>query len=244
MSARLRVHGALEALVLPRWRGDACAPAAERSATLKHVIEAIGVPHTEVGEIQRDGRKAALDDLLADARVVDVFPWPPANANCEASALAAAPLRFLADAHLGALARDLRLLGFDTLLADDEADAQLAERSRDEGRILLTRDRELLKHRNVRSGCLVLSTDRDQQLAQLGARFGLGGALQPFTRCLECNGVLHAVARSQVEQALPPAVSASQDAFTQCDACGRVYWRGSHWVKLNARVQALRARLG
>jgi uncharacterized protein with PIN domain len=244
MSARLRVHGALEALVLPRWRGDPCEPSAERTATLKHLIEAIGVPHTEVGEVHLDGRKASLDDLLDDAHVVDVFPWPPASANRDASTVTAAPLRFLADAHLGALARDLRLLGFDTLLADDEADARLAGRSRDEGRILLTRDRELLNHRSVRSGCFVLSTDRDQQLAQLGARFDLRGGMQPFTRCLECNGVLHAVARAQVERALPPAVSASQDAFTRCDGCGRVYWRGSHWVKLNARVQALGARLG
>ena len=233
---------------MPRWRGETCQCQTDGTATIKHAVEALGVPHTEICAVRVDGTPASLDDLVRDASEVEVLPWPPARERREQAAGPAcdrkelAPLRFLADAHLGALARELRLLGFDTRLASDEDDAALAEQARAEGRVLLSRDRELLKHRRVAVGCLLISSQREEQLAQLDDRFALGRAARPFTRCLECNEVLRNVERSQVERRLPPAVSVGQHEFTICTGCDRVYWRGSHWQKLNARVEALRSR--
>ena len=260
VTARIRLHGALRAIATPRWRGETCACRADGTATIKHAVEALGVPHTEVWAVRVNGCPASIDQILGDASEVEVLPWPPARETRDRAEGHGAeghgaegrgagegddpPPRFLADAHLGALARALRLLGYDTQLADDEDDSALAEHARAQGRILLSRDRELLKHRRVGAGCLVLSDQRDEQLAQIDRRFGLGRAMRPFTRCLECNAVLRAVERARVESRLPPAVSAAQREFTLCPGCDRVYWRGSHWERLNARVEALRARFG
>ncbi|HEY5632784.1 MAG TPA: Mut7-C RNAse domain-containing protein [Burkholderiaceae bacterium] len=262
MSARIRLHGALRAIAMPRWRGHSCVCRTDGTATIKHAVEALGVPHTEIWAVRVNGCPASIDQIVRDASEVEVLPWPPARETPDRAEGGGAegggaeaggaeggghddpPPSFLADAHLGALARDLRLLGFDTQLANDESDSALAEHARAQGRILLSRDRELLKHRRVLAGCLLLSDPRDEQLAQIDRRFGLGRAMRPFTRCLECNAVLRAAHRAQVAHRLPPAVSARQRAFTLCPGCGRVYWRGSHWEKLNARVEALRARFG
>lgn len=231
-SARFRFHGGLGALLPAGLRACARDVACARDASLKHAIEALGVPHTEVGGLRVDGREASLDEPVSDGSVVDVLPPAPGEDG---------PLRFLADAHLGALARRLRLLGFDTLLASDGPDHVLAAIADEEDRILLSRDRELLKHRRVRRGRLLRAQQPQQQLAEVAQRYGLRGREHPFSRCLECNGLLEAVSRAEVLAALPPAVAAAQRDFRRCAGCGRVYWPGSHWRRLSAAVDAFSA---
>jgi len=235
---RFRFHAELNDLLPPALRGHTFEHACAERATAKHAIEALGVPHTEVGLILVDGQPAEPGQLLREADSLEVFPAAPPPLSAEA------PLpRFLADAHLGGLARRLRLLGFDTELARDAPDRGLADLADGDGRIVLSRDRELLKHRRVARGRYVRALDTDGQLREVVAHFGLRERIHPFTRCLECNTSLRLANRAEVADRLPPRVAAEQTEFTACDGCGRVYWGGSHWRRLRSVVDAV-AKLG
>lgn len=233
--ATLRLHGELLTL-LPRARRDAPVrqPIAER-ASAKHLIEALGVPHTEVGTLTICGRAATLAAPVADGDLIDVFPVEPGRARDGD----ATPPRFIADAHLGGLARRLRLLGFDTVFAGGASDAELAARAEAEDRIVLSRDRELLMHRRVRTGRYVRAMRTDAQLIEVALHFGLRPLARPFTRCLECNGVLVRARAEELADRLPPRVAQAGYDFTRCTGCDRVYWPGSHWRRLAALVDAI-----
>lgn len=234
------MHGDLASLVHRRRRTEAVAGAIEQPiaehASLKHLIESLGVPHTEIGAIAVGGRFAAIDDpaadLIGDSAIVDVFPRGPALDPDRT-----APLGFIADAHLGGLARRLRLLGFDTALAGDGPDSGIAACAAAEDRIVLTRDRGLLMHRNVRAGRFVRATHTDAQMHEVLRHFGLRASIRPFTRCLECNAPLSDASADDVASRVPDRVAAAHRAFTRCPSCGRVYWTGSHWRRLCAVVE-------
>ncbi|MCM5569272.1 Mut7-C ubiquitin/RNAse domain-containing protein [Burkholderiaceae bacterium FT117] len=249
---RIRFHGELNDLVPRRARNRPCEFRSAENATLKHAIEAFGVPHTEVGTVLVHGAPAPLDRRVEPGDTIDVHPAPAvepadgppesAEAPLEPAGARAQPAErpaFLADAHLGGLARRLRLLGFDTLLADDAPDEMLAERVDGDGRVLLSRDRELLKHRKVLRGRYVRAQRTDEQAKEVIRHFGLAPLARPFSRCLECNAPLRSATRQEVLERLPPDVAATHDAFTFCTGCGRVYWPGSHWRRLQAVVRAL-----
>jgi uncharacterized protein with PIN domain len=265
-TARISLHGDLVELLRSTPRPQPVDLPVAQGATIKHLIETLDVPHTEVGAVTVDGRPADLGRMVAAGEHIDAYPARPGS--LPASDDASAPARqspesdardparngdgphtpgragFLADAHLGALARLLRLVGFDTVLATDGADSELAARAQAESRIVLSCDRELLKHRRILRGRLIRSRKPDDQLAEVLERFGLKDSLRPFTRCLECNAQLQSVARSLVEHRLPPGVMTGDYEFTRCAGCDRVYWQGSHWQKLSARIDAIRHRLG
>ncbi len=229
-------HGGLDRL-LPRARRGACLrQAGAQRASIKHAIEALGVPHTEVGAVRVDGRDAGLDEPIGESARIEVFPPAPGEGRD--------PLRFLADAHLGALARRLRLLGFDTVLARDGPDRELARLALAEDRIVLSRDRALLEHRRVQRGRFVRAQQVQEQLLEVAHRFGLAGLERPFTRCLECNGLLEPVEPEAVAASLPPAVAASQREFTRCADCALVYWPGTHWQRLRALVEEFQTLAG
>lgn len=218
--------GALEDL-LPRSRGNPLAVDAPEGATAGALIEDLGIPHTEVGSVSANGRPASLAYRLCDGDEI------AAHAVREEPPRDAAPPRFVLDVHLGRLVRLLRLLGFDAAWSRDAADVDLAALAAREDRILLSRDRGLLKRREVRRGCLVRSQEPRRQLAQVADRYGLCACLVPFSRCLVCNSPLDPAGGS-------PAASARRPTGG-CPSCGRRYWRGSHWQSLNAIVDELRA---
>ncbi len=227
-TARFRFHGAL-ATFLPRARRDqafdyACA----RAASLKNAIEALGVPHTEAGHLTVNGEPATLQRTVRDGDVIEVFP--PAEEKPGADAV------FLADAHLGALARFLRMLGFDTLHDQALADAEIRRIAWDEGRIVLTRDRELLKCREITRGCYVHAIKPEAQLREVAARYALAGRARPFTLCLHCNLPLAPVDKAAVAQRVPEKVLLLHATFTHCAGCDRVYWPGSHYERMRAAL--------
>ncbi len=173
-----------------------------------------------------NGRPSAFDYRPADGDELSVHPIGQAADRDGASP------RFVLDVHLGRLARLLRLLGFDTSWSRDASDAELAGVSSRECRILLSRDRGLLKRREVRQGCLVLSQSAREQAAQVVARYGLRRRLAPFSRCLVCNALLERPATSDADGA-PRATG-------RCPGCGRRYWRGSHWEAMARLVEEIR----
>jgi uncharacterized protein with PIN domain len=149
-------------------------------------------------------------------------------------------VRFVLDGHLGRLAGYLRLLGFDTLCDGAWSDRDLVEISSEQHRILLTRDVGLLKHGSVTHGGFVRSTDPRRQLIQIVRRFQLSGRIEPFTRCMRCNGAIVPAEKSEVAARLPPRIRDRFDDYRACSGCGRVYWRGSHYDRLAEIVEEAR----
>lgn len=223
-------------LPAPRRRRDfsvACA----RDATTKHMIEALGVPHTEVELILVNGESVGFDRLLREGDRVAVYPMFEAIDVTPLLRLREHPLRttrFIADAHLGGLARLLRMAGFDTLYDNHRGDQELAAIAARDRRIVLTRDRELLKLRGITHGCYVHALKPPAQLREIIDRLDLAGSMRPFSLCLVCNAPLRPVDKATVLDRLPPSVQAGHAHFTLCDICHRVFWQGSHWRRMQA----------
>ena len=204
--------------------------------SLKDLVESVGVPHVEVGHVLVDGRRRPLGDVVEDVTLVSVHP----PEHCVPPGVDASPPtapRTVADVHLGALARLLRLLGIDTRWERDADDDRLTRWAVAERRVLLSRDRHLLMRRVVSDGYCPRSDDPDTQLREVVERYRLRPWVRPFGRCARCNGEIEAVPRSAVLALVPPRVAREHERFSRCRDCGRVYWEGSH-------VAALRDRLG
>lgn len=212
--------------------------------SVKDLIESCGVPHTEVDLIIVEGESVGFDHLVRDGVQVSVFPVFESFDISPIVRVRAEPLRemrFVADVHLGRLARYLRLLGFDTVYDRDRGDAELAEISSKQRRIVLTRDVELLKRASVTHGYYVRSADPRTQVVEVTRRFHLDENLRPFTRCMVCNGLVSPVDKSEVEHRLPPLTREQVDDFSRCGDCGRVYWQGAHKSELERIVDSSRA---
>ena len=241
-TATVRFYAELNDFLAP---GDRGAPIAYRfsgSPTIKDAIEALGVPHTEVELIVVGGRSVDFGYRLRDGDRVAVYPVFEAMDVSPLVRLRERPLReprFVLDAHLGKLARLLRLLGFDTLYRNDFDDAEIIDISLEQGRIVLTRDRGILKHGRLTHGYCVRSPASVEQVREVVARFDLRSSIAPFKRCMMCNGAIRVVSRRDVEHRLPPRASREHDEFRHCEGCDRVYWKGSHYARLRALVQRL-----
>ncbi len=240
--AEFRFYEELNDFLPPALRRHAFAYAFKGTPSVKDAIEAIGVPHTEVDLVLVDGTSVDFTRRLAGGERVAVYPVFERLDVAPVTRLRAQPLRqtrFVLDVHLGRLARYLRLLGFDTRYRNDYDDAAIIGLARAESRIILTRDRGLLKHGAVTHGYWVRSTVPRQQLAEVVRAFDLVGSARPFTRCIRCNGTLDAVPKDSVADRLPPRVRAHFDAFAQCRECAAVYWPGSHHDRMRKLVDEL-----
>jgi uncharacterized protein with PIN domain len=208
--------------------------------SVKDQIEACGVPHTEVDLILVNGRSVGFDHHLSDGDRVSVYPVFEALDVTPLVHLRPKPLRetrFVLDTHLGKLARRLRLLGFDALWRRDAADEELVSLSLSERRILLTRDRGILKRRELTHAAAVRATEARRQLLEVVERFDLARSAVPFTRCLTCNGRLAAVPKEEVLDRIPPETRLHYDAFLACTSCQRVFWWGAHSRRLQEIVE-------
>jgi uncharacterized protein with PIN domain len=211
--------------------------------SVKDAIESLGVPHTEIDLILVDGRSVRFDRRLQGGERVAVYPEFERFDISPLHRLRPRPLRvprFVADVHLGTLARFLRLLGFDTRYGNGLDDAALAEITSREKRTLLTCDVGLLKRKAVVRGQWLRSRDPERQLEEVVEALHLKRAFKPFTRCMTCNGMLAVVARSTVAGHVPPRVYRRFRSFKQCRDCARVYWRGTHFQRLQRLVQQVR----
>ena len=234
----LRFHGSLNCFLPARRRDVAIVREFEEPAGIVDAIQALGVPHTEVDLILVEGRPAGFSHRLAPGDSVEVFGLDrPAELAGLAGLIPAPPepRRFVLDGHLGRLARYLRMLGFDARYDNRAGDAVLARVSAEEDRILLTRDRGLLKRSIVRLGYLVRSDDPRLQLAEVVERYGLARTAAPFSRCVRCNGEIRPVGKAEVEERLAgePRTLRYFDAFGRCAGCGAIYWPGSHYERMS-----------
>ncbi len=191
--------------------------------TVKDIADAAGIPHVEIGGYLINGR--AVDDSTrpCDGDTVTL----EASRRCPAGRPT-----FILDVHLGTLARYMRILGFDVLFDTDMDDCRIAETASREGRIVLTRDRGLLKRKILVCGYWLRSQDPRQQLREVSRRYSLGKWVSPLTRCARCNGLLAAVSKEQVLEMIPPKTRGFCSEFRQCSTCGQLYWKGTHYPRI------------
>ncbi|MFC0678062.1 Mut7-C RNAse domain-containing protein [Lysobacter korlensis] len=229
----VEVDPSLRALLPRRERSGRLGREVATTETVAHLLQSVGVPRTEVGEVLIDGRRVERDALrtthLLDAAtaVVRARRRPQRHSG-----------RFLLDVHLGALARRMRLLGVDVAYDPGADDPELAERSAADGRVLLTRDRGLLFRSAVPDGALLRSDDVDEQLRDMLDRFAL--ELTPWGRCLRCGAVLTRVSAAEVAAELEHGTRRTYCSFSRCTGCSQVYWRGAHSRRLDAIVEGAR----
>ena len=228
----LRADPSLWLFLPPRHRRASFTVAYDGTSSLGHLVESAGVPLPEVGELRIGGRQAAPAQRVPPGQPVTVLavqrpqPLPPG------------PARFCLDVHLGTLARRLRLLGLDTWYRNDASDGTLIEVAAASGRVLVTRDRGLLRRRAVLLGAYARGDRPDDQLADLLDRFA--PPIAPWTRCPACNGPLRPAAKSEVTALLQPGTRRTYQQFARCQECGRVYWHGAHGRRLEAMVARAR----
>jgi uncharacterized protein len=210
--------------------------------SVKDAIEAIGVPHTEVDLIVVNDEPVGFNYHLKDGDRVAVYPVFESMDISPVNHLRPEPLRetrFILDSHLGKLAKYLRMLGFDTFYENSLSDHEIIRISGEQHRIILTRDRGLLKHRSVTHGCLVRSSDPFEQAAEVIRRFDLNGRMKPFHRCMVCNGIIVEVPKESVRELLKPGTLMYYNQFFRCSSCGRVYWQGSHFEHMRELIHKL-----
>ena len=212
----------------------------KKERSIKDLIESIGIPHTEVDLIIVNGGSVNFNYLVQDDDHISVYPVfesldiSPLN-HCQPNPLR--NTRFILDAHLGRLAAYLRMLGFDTLYRNDYDDPELAETSANEHRILLTCDRRLLMRKQIAHGYFVRERQPKQQLVEILNRFDLFNNQQPFSRCMHCNGIAQPVNKQEIEDKLLPKTKKYYDEFYQCRSCNKIYWKGSHYLKMKEMIR-------
>ena len=216
-------HGRLNDFLGPSQKGQRITIQFRERQSIKHLVEALGVPHPEIGRIQVNGRQEAGNFITQDQEQIEIYPI---ENGCSIEP------RFMLDCHLGRLTAHLRMLGFDCLYENDFEDGQMAKLLEHDERILLTRDRRLLMRNAVRFGYCLRSLDSLEQLAEVIRRFELKNKIQPFHRCLRCNYVLEPVDKEAILERLEPLTKQYFNEFHICPNCGQIYWKGSHFEKM------------
>ncbi|CAA9225261.1 hypothetical protein AVDCRST_MAG92-789 [uncultured Coleofasciculus sp.] len=234
------VHAELNHFLSPNKRQVSFPYYFKERASIKDTIESLGVPHPEIEAILVNTKAVDFSYIVQDGDSIQVYP---VSASKEIlSPISLRPqlptiLRFVLDVHLGKLAASVRMLGFDTLYRNDYDDQELAQISASEQRILLTRDKGLLMRSLVTFGYYVRATNPEQQIVEVMRRYDLFNKVLPFQRCIRCNGLLEPVEKEAILDQLPQKTRIAIDEFHRCRECSQIYWRGSHYEKMQNFIE-------
>jgi len=212
------------------------------SPTIKDVIEAEGIPHTEIDLILANGTSVDFDYKVKPKDEFSIYPVFESLDISPLTHLLNRPLRytkFVVDVHLGKLAKYLRMLGFDTLYRNDYEDREIVRISISENRIILTRDVFLLKIKEVSHGYFVRNTNSRKQIHEILSRFDLYLQIKPLTRCIECNDRVIEINKSEILHKLEPKTKKFYNEFYKCTKCNKIYWKGSHYEKMFNFIESL-----
>ena len=203
--------------------------------SVRDAIQALGVPHTAIDLVLVDGRSVDFAHRLEGGEQVSVYPVFERLDISPLVRLRPRPLRdtrFVADVHLGRLARYLRMLGFDTLHEPGGSKDNVIETALRDGRIILTRDVGILKRSRVTHGYWLRHQQPLDQLREVVGALDLQTQARPFTRCMECNGLLRPIDRRQLAGRVEEAILARFETYRECPDCSRVFWKGSHFHRM------------
>lgn len=210
--------------------------------SVKDLVESLGVPHTEIDVILANGESVDFTYIVSDNDRISVYPVFESLDVTHLSRLRDVPLRdtrFVLDVHLGKLAKYLRMMGFDCDYSIDRNDDELARICTDEKRILLTRDRNLLKRGNITRALCIHSTVSEQQAAEVIARLDLAGSIRAFSRCMNCNGPVIELDPADIPFDAPEGVKKWCNEYYRCGNCLRLYWKGSHADRMSERIERI-----
>jgi len=234
-TAVFRFHGRLNYFLRHDQRDNPIAIEFRGQQSIKHLAESLGVPHPEIGRVQVNGLEGGVDTITQDGNQIELYPMED---GCPIQP------RFLLDCHLGRLAAYLRMLGFDCLYEEDFEDQAMTDIVIQEERILLTRDRRLLMRKVIEHGYCLRSLDSFGQLKEVVERYELDDLIQPFHRCIRCNHLLEPVDKEAVIDRLRPLTKKYFDEFHICPACGQIYWKGSHFDRMQELIEKLQKMVG
>ena len=240
--AQLRFYEELNGFLSPANRKKTFTYRFWGTPSVKDVIESLGIPHTEVDLILINGRSVNFKQHIGDGDRISVYPAFESLDITNFTQLRETPLRktrFILDVHLGKMAKSLRMLGFDTLYRNDYIDPEIVSVATDQNRIILTRDKGILKYKKVTHGYLIRSDNPKKQVVEVLDRFDLVSQIRPFHRCIACNGLINKTDKKNIESRLKPKTKRYYNEFFQCDMCNRVFWKGSHYQNMQKQINDL-----
>jgi uncharacterized protein with PIN domain len=238
----VRFYAELNDFIKPAFRQREIEITVKGRVTVKNAVESLGVPHSAIDLVLVNGGPVDFGHLVRPGDYISVYPEFESFDVSGISRNRKKPLRisrFIADAHLGKLATKLRMLGFDTLFSVELSDDEIINLASTQKRIILTRDREMLKSGQVDHGYYVRSVHPVMQLNEVIDKFDLTSQFRPFTRCLKCNGKLETVCKREAEYLVPEETASLFQSFFRCSGCGRIYWEGSHYERMKAEIKSL-----
>ncbi len=207
--------------------------------SIKDMVESIGVPHIEIDMILVNGSSVDFSYIVQDKDEISVYPMFESFDISNVQHLRAKPLRnpkFIADVQLGTLAKYMRMLGLDTFYRNSYWKNEIIEISLKERRVILTKDKDLLKRTEITHGYWIRNDNPDQQIKELIKRFDLRNEIKEFTRCFQCNTELINVDKKDIQEKLPPKIREQQNEFSFCGSCNKIYWKGTHYEKMSAAI--------
>lgn len=210
--------------------------------SVKDLIESFNIPHTQVNMIIVNDEQRNFSYLVHDNDRISVYPFfHTFNVSSISKIHQKIPnkIRFIADQHLGKLARNLRMCGLDTEFNKHFHEVELVKRANKEERILLTKDHNILKRNDLSFGYFVYASDPEEQLEEVLLQFKLKNEIHFLSRCLECNALLTPIEKSKVENRLPDKVRALHNEFTYCNQCDKIYWQGTHYQKMKQKINTI-----
>jgi len=214
--------------------------------SVKDVIEANGIPHTEVDMILVNGISVDFNYKTNNNDDISVYPVFETFDVTSVQHLRSEPLRnpaFVLDLHLGSLAKYMRMVGLDAFYNNAFNADMIIDLSIQQKRVILTSDKKILKRNDVTRGYWVRNKDTKEQLREVITHFHLEGKMNPFVRCILCNQLLQDIKKEEIIHEIPPKVSLWAEEFKKCPACGKVYWKGSHYNRMKDFIDEFKKSL-
>jgi hypothetical protein len=210
--------------------------------SIKDMIEALGVPHTEIDLILVNGDSVDFNYILQDGDRVSVYPVFESLNVTNVTQLRKIPLRrnkFIADINLGDIVKYMRVLGLDLYYDPLLSTREIIEISKRENRVILTKSRKLLKFKDVSHGIFIRPGTTTEQIRRIIDHLDIKDNIKPFSRCLRCNALLNIVLKEKILDRIPPKTKEFCDEYVQCQSCDKIYWKGTHFINMKKVVRQI-----
>jgi len=240
ITVHLRFYEELNDFLPPKLRKVRFEKKLKFSTTVKDIIESCGVPHTEVKLILINGKSTDFNYHINDKDDISLYPiFESIDISGLTKLESSLPeeVKFIAGRNVGKLVRNLRLLGFDVVHDQYAKNSEILRKMKEDNRILLTRDRNILMCNEVQYGCYIYSNEPFKQTVEVVQRFKLVDAINAITRCSLCNSLLEPVQKKEILHRLKPLTKKYFEEFVRCTRCDKIYWHGSHHIKLRQFIK-------